>query len=218
MSDSSKIYNTSSDYVYLDIKNKIVNRELRQHERLLEVRISDSLGVSRTPVREALKRLADEGLVKITPNSGARVASPTVAEIKNAHCVREGLENLSVEIVCRDGIDSRHSEALERVLREEENAVTENDREAFFTANSNFHHILADACKNTFLTDFIDKIVHHTNVYVLFSKSDEQAIKDSHAEHRAILCAVRNHDSEAAQNIMKKHLSRVYTLLEKQKN
>ncbi len=72
-----RMYNTSSDSVYMDLRGKILSRELKPAQRLLEVKIANEMGVSRTPVREALRRLANEGLVKIVPNSGARVASPT---------------------------------------------------------------------------------------------------------------------------------------------
>ena len=63
--------------------------DLAGAQRLLEVKIATEMGVSRTPVREALRRLANEGLVKIVPNSGARVAAPTVNEMENAYNVRE---------------------------------------------------------------------------------------------------------------------------------
>ena len=81
MMHSAKIYNTSSDSVYLDLRSRIVARELKPAQRLQEVKIANEMGVSRTPVREALRRLAVEGLVRIVPNSGARVASPTEAAV-----------------------------------------------------------------------------------------------------------------------------------------
>ena len=88
MMQHPRLYSTSSDYVYFGLRDRIANRELKPKERLLEVKIASEMGVSRTPVREALRRLANEGLVKIVPNSGARVASPSPEEMESAYSVR----------------------------------------------------------------------------------------------------------------------------------
>ena len=145
MMQRSRIYNTSSDFVYLDLRGKIVSKELKPSQRLLEVKIATEMGVSRTPVREALRRLANEGLVKIVPNSGARVAAPTVNEMENAYNVREYLESLSVELACRNGMDRRVLERLEEVLRSEESAFENKDLDAFLEANNTFHRLIAES-------------------------------------------------------------------------
>ena len=112
----SSYYNTSSDFVYLELRAKIVRKQLKPGERLPEIRISNEMGVSRTPVREALRRLASEGLVRIIPNSGARVTAPSAAEVDGAYNVREHLEALSVSLACKNGIDRRAAERLWSVL------------------------------------------------------------------------------------------------------
>ena len=167
MMQRSKIFNTSSDFVYLDLRGRIVNRELKPAQRLLEVKIANDMGVSRTPVREALRRLAQEGLVRIVPNSGARVASPSQREVESAYSVREYLESLSVELACRNGIDSRSLERLEEALEAEEAAYRDRNIDAFLEANNSFHRLIAEAGKNPVLCEYIDNIMLRT--YIFFS-------------------------------------------------
>jgi DNA-binding GntR family transcriptional regulator len=77
----ARLYTTSADYAYQELRHKIITKQLKPGQRLPEVNIAVQMGVSRTPVREALRRLASEGLVIIIPNSGARLAAPTAREI-----------------------------------------------------------------------------------------------------------------------------------------
>ena len=79
----ARLYTTSADYAYQELRHKIITKQLKPGQRLPEVNIAVQMGVSRTPVREALRRLASEGLVIIIPNSGARLAAPTAREIED---------------------------------------------------------------------------------------------------------------------------------------
>lgn len=207
MIERSKIYNTSSDFVYLDLRARIVNKELKPSQRLLEVKIATEMGVSRTPVREALRRLANEGLVRIVPNSGARVASPTSGEMESAYSVREYLEAMSVELACRNGIDRRMLEKAEEILGAEEAAFAAKDIDAFLEANNSFHRLIAAAAKNTVLSEYVDNIMLRTNVYMFFFNQFNEKENFSSAEHRAILRAIAKRDKENAQDKMREHLN-----------
>ncbi|OUO95239.1 GntR family transcriptional regulator [Cloacibacillus sp. An23] len=206
-----RMYNTSSDSVYMDLRGKILNRELKPAQRLLEVKIANEMGVSRTPVREALRRLANEGLVKIVPNSGARVASPTAHEMENAYAVREYLENMSVELACRAGLDKRMLEKLDGLVREGDAAFESGDREAALAANSAFHRVISEAGKNYVLSEYVDNIIQRTNVYIYFYSKFVEFDNDSSGEHRAILRAIAQRDRIGAQELMKEHLRRIRT-------
>lgn len=213
MMQRPRLYSTSSDYVYFGLRDRIANKELKPKQRLLEVKIAAEMGVSRTPVREALRRLASEGLVKIVPNSGARVASPSPEELENAYSVREYLENLSVELACRNGLDRRAVEDMENALAAEENACGSGDVDAFLEADGAFHRIIAESGKNQVLCEHIDSIMKRTNVFIFFCGSFEEEKKTCVAEHRAILRAIEKRDSEGAQKKMKEHLIHSYRSL-----
>lgn len=206
------MYNTSSDSVYMELRGKILSRELKPAQRLLEVKIANEMGVSRTPVREALRRLANEGLVKIVPNSGARVASPSSHEMDNSYSVREYLENMSVELACRTGMDKRTLERLDGLVRDGDAAYDAGDVDAFLAANNDFHRIIAEAGKNYVLSEYVDNIIQRTNVYIYFYSKFIEAENKSSGEHRAILRAIAQRDRIGAQELMKQHLERVHAM------
>lgn len=206
------MYNTSSDSVYMELRGKILSRELKPAQRLLEVKIANEMGVSRTPVREALRRLANEGLVKIVPNSGARVASPSSHEMDNSYSVREYLENMSVELACRTGMDKRTLERLDGLVRDGDAAYDAGDVDAFLAANNDFHRIIAEAGKNYVLSEYVDNIIQRTNVYIYFYSKFIEAENKSSDEHRAILRAIAQRDRIGAQELMKQHLERVHAM------
>lgn len=206
------MYNTSSDSVYMELRGKILSRELKPAQRLLEVKIANEMGVSRTPVREALRRLANEGLVKIVPNSGARVASPSSHEMDNSYSVREYLENMSVELACRTGMDKRTLERLDGLVRDGDAAYDAGDVDAFLAANNDFHRIIAEAGKNYVLSEYVDNIIQRTNVYIYFYSKFIEADNKSSGEHRAILRAIAQRDRIGAQELMKQHLERVHAM------
>ena len=207
-----RMYNTSSDSVYMELRGKILSRELKPAQRLLEVKIANEMGVSRTPVREALRRLANEGLVKIVPNSGARVASPSSHEMDNSYSVREYLENMSVELACRTGMDKRTLERLDGLVRDGDAAYDAGDVDAFLAANNDFHRVIADAGKNYVLSEYVDNIIQRTNVYIYFYSKFIEAENKSSGEHRAILRAIAQRDRIGAQELMKQHLERVHAM------
>lgn len=205
MMHSAKIYNTSSDSVYLDLRSRIVARELKPAQRLQEVKIANEMGVSRTPVREALRRLAVEGLVRIVPNSGARVASPTEAEIDNVFRVREYLESMSVKLACEHGIETRVIDRIEDSLIREEKAFFNRDMEGWLSANNEFHLQIAEAGKNSVLCEYIENVILRTNVFVFFFDSFG-SVNNSLSGHRAILHAVVAGDGRKALAKLKEHL------------
>ena len=206
------MYNTSSDSVYMELRGKILSRELKPAQRLLEVKIANEMGVSRTPVREALRRLANEGLVKIVPNSGARVASPSSHEMDNSYSVREYLENMSVELACRTGMDKRTLERLDGLVRDGDAAYDAGDVDAFLAANNDFHRIIAEAGKNYVLSEYVDNIIQRTNVYSYFYSKFIEAENKSSGAHRGILRAIAQRDRIGAQELMKQHLERVHAM------
>ena len=211
----SSYYNTSSDFVYLELWAKIVRKQLKPGERLPEIRISNEMGVSRTPVREALRRLASEGLVRIIPNSGARVTAPSAAEVEGAYNVREHLEALSVSLACKNGIDRRAAERFEEVIKDEESAFAARDIEASLEANNNFHRFIADASKNIVLIEYVENIILRTNVYILFYDPFTEEKNYSSEEHRKILSAIVSGDEALAGRLMKEHLCHSHSVLEK---
>jgi DNA-binding GntR family transcriptional regulator len=162
-----RLYTTSADYVYQELRHRIITKQLKPGQRLPEVNIAVQMGVSRTPVREALRRLASEGLVLVIPNSGARLASPNRREIEDAYVVREQLESLAVRLAV-GRLSDRHLRRLEETVIAEERAFEEKNLELYLEVNESFHRIIAEASGNRVLADYVENILARTNVYIVF--------------------------------------------------
>lgn len=201
-----RLYTTSADYVYQELRHKIITKQMKPGQRLPEVNIAVQMGVSRTPVREALRRLASEGLVLIIPNSGARLVSPSKREVENAYLVREQLECLAVRLAARSVAD-KHLRRLEESILSEEQAFKEKNLEQYLEINESFHRIIADASGNRILGEYIDNILARTNVFIVFyDPFYDIETNPSIEEHRGILKALQEKDEEKAVSLMKDHL------------
>ncbi len=201
-----RLYTTSADYAYQELRHRIITKQLKPGQRLPEVNIAVQMGVSRTPVREALRRLASEGLVLIIPNSGARLAAPTIREIEDTFTVREQLECHAIRLAA-ERIGERHLRRIEEALVEEARAIENKDLETYLEVNEAFHKTVADASGNKVLAEYVENILARTNAYVVFYDPfyhvETAPAPDA---HRAILASLRAHDTEKCVSLMKAHL------------
>lgn len=208
-----RLYTTSADYAYQELRHRIITKQLKPGQRLPEVNIAVQMGVSRTPVREALRRLASEGLVIIIPNSGARLAAPTEKEIRDTFLVREQLECLAIGLAA-ERIGDRHLRRLEETLLEEARAIDERNLEAYLEVNEAFHKAVADASGNRVLAEYVENILARTNAYfVFFDPFYQEETTPTIDSHKEILMALRIHDAEKAVKLMKKHLQETISRL-----
>ncbi len=130
----------------------------------------------------------------------------------NTYSVREYLENMSVELACRTGMDKRTLERLDALVRDGDAAYDAGDADAFLNANNEFHRVIAEAGKNYVLSEYVDNVIQRTNVYIYFYGKFSEAENESSGEHRAILRAIAQRDRIGAQELMKAHLQRVRTM------
>lgn len=203
-----RLYTTSADYAYQELRLRIITKQLKPGQRLPEVSLANQLGVSRTPVREALRRLHSEGLVLIIPNSGARLAAPTLSEIEEAFVVREQLECLAISLAANK-ISDRYLRRLEEALIEEARAIESKDLETYLEVNDAFHKAIGDASGNKVISEYVEKILARTNAYIVFFdpfRDVESA--PSVGDHRNILQALRVGDGDKAVKFMKEHLAK----------
>ena len=202
----SQLYTTSADYVYRELRHRIITKQVKAGQRLPEVNIAVQMGVSRTPVREALRRLESEGLVDIVPNSGARLAAPSRREVENAYVVREQLECLAVRLAAQT-VAEKHFRRLDEIVEAEESAFRERNLELYLEINESFHRIIAESTGNRILATYVENILARTNVYIVFyDPFYDIESNSSTTEHRAIIDALRAQDADAAANLMRQHI------------
>lgn len=185
------------------LRSAILTGRYKPEERLVEDRISAELGVSRVPVREALKALAGEGIVDLRPRRGAWVAAISGDMARELVEVRATLEGMNARLAARhheNGVVERLRTVLARG-----NAAAERGITAELTGlNSEFHDLLARAGSNSVLFDIMRSLRDRTNL--VFAQNGAQRAREDWKEHSAILSAVIAGDEELAELLATRHV------------
>lgn len=204
---------TLRERVHEHLKGEILANRYPPGSELLEVPLSEELGVSRGPIREALRSLESEGLVEITPRHGAFVTSLSKRDFLEAYQVREALEALGVRLavprLTEAGLD-----ALDERLDEMAVHAASGDVDAFFEANAGFHEAFMDASGNRKLVEVYQRLMAQMGPYRRPSALLRGNVERSIAEHRDILVAARARDVEAAVARLMKHVEVPQRMLE----
>ncbi|MGM8212800.1 GntR family transcriptional regulator [Virgibacillus sp. W0430] len=156
--------------VYETLNEAILSRELAPGKQLVETAISSQLNVSRTPVRNAIRKLAVNGLVNIYPNRGAFVASPSKEEIIQAFDLRKDLETMAA-IKALHHLNEKEFNRMRLFLQEEEDALKKKSLVDYLNANKKFHMVIAQNSGNKFLAEFIERLINQTNIYLILYDS-----------------------------------------------
>lgn len=192
--------------VYQALRKAIIEQALRPGMKLPEDSIGERLGVSRTLVREALSRLALEGLVDIKANRGARVAFPTLEEARDVFDVRRGLERLVAETLAGH-LSARQLKMLEAHVLLEEKAQGRDGPQSIRLAGE-FHITLAEMTGNALLLRYVQEVSSRCSlILAIYGRphSSECAV----SEHRRIIEALREGDARRASDLMDHHLQAV---------
>ena len=197
---------TASEFVYEQLRRKIFEKSLTSGQRLPEVAIAKEMNVSRTPVREALRRLESEGLVQIVPGWGACLASPTKQEIIDTYEVRETLETMAIRKAARR-ITPLQLCMLQEQINAEREVFVKKDLESYLKVNDDFHIIIAESSGNSTLAGYVRNILSRIFVQMIFFESFfDFDTNPSLEEHIAILEALSAHDEEKCTTLIREHL------------
>jgi DNA-binding GntR family transcriptional regulator len=191
--------------VYDHLRTEILEGRLEPGAELIEVALAEQLGVSRGPLREAIGRLAAEGLVTVSPRRGAVVRSLSKEEFLDLYQVREALERMAVQLAVHRLTDEQFEE-LGSLNEAMEAHATRNEVESFFEANLAFHARLLEASGNGKLEELYRQLLGQLGRYRLRSLTLRGNLKRSVAEHKAILRAARRGDAERAAQLMAEHI------------
>jgi DNA-binding GntR family transcriptional regulator len=204
---------TLRERVHDHLKQEILSNRYAPGSELLEVPLSEELGVSRGPIREALRSLESEGLVEITPRRGAVVISLTKRDFLEAYQLREVLEALGVRLAVPRFTERTLDSLDERIDLMAEHAAS-GDVDAFFEANAAFHEAFMEASENRMLIDTYRRLMAQMRPYRRPSARLRGNVERSVSEHREILAAVRARDVEAAVALQMKHVEVPQRMLE----
>lgn len=192
-----------SKVVSEQIRSRILDGKLRPGERLVEDRLSAELGVSRVPVREALRVLSTEGLVRLEPNRGASVADVSAETVADLVEVRTLLEALNARLAARRH-DPRIVAALQDTLKRGNAAARSASPDQLARLNGEFHERLAEASHNSVLSDIMRSLRERTSL--AFSVNGRARAREDWKEHAGILAAVIDGDEELAALLASRHV------------
>lgn len=191
--------------VHERLRDQILSGELAPGAELAEVALSEQLGVSRGPVREALGRLASEGLVIVRPRRGAVVRSLSAEEFLELYQVREALEVMAVKLAV-PRLRPQDFDELERLNETMARHAERGEVAEFFEANIAFHNRLLEASGNGKLQELYEQLVGQLGRYRLRSLRLRGNLQRSIAEHAALLRAAKRGDAGRAAHLMSEHI------------
>ena len=192
------------DVVFNTLRDAILKGELEPGERLMEVALAQKLGVSRTPIREAIRKLELEGLVKMTPRKGAEVAQITRKDLSDVLEVRRHLEELAVELSCRKATDTELEE-LRRCQEEFKHKIESDDLTEMAVADVALHDVIYKTTGNNRLIQILNNL--REQMYRLEYIKDEHKRKVLVDEHQALIEAISARNVEAAKEAIRQHIS-----------
>lgn len=201
-------YKPLRDVVFETLRGSIITQVLKPGERLMEIQLADEMGVSRTPVREAIRKLELEGLVVMVPRKGAYVAGVSMKDIHEVYEVRSALEMLAVTLAA-ERITEEELDALERqVLREseEEDKPNKGDLDSIIYIDSSFHDIIYQAAHNQRLVQFINILQEQLQRFRAASLSTPGRSKTALEEHKKIVEALSERNGELAAQLAREHI------------
>ncbi len=197
--------NNISDSVAVEVRNMIVDGRLPAGERINEVHLAQHLGVSRTPLREALHRLAHEGALTSAPRIGYFVRPLTLEEFQDIYPLRSLLDPEALRLA---GIPSK--EQLDH-LRELNNRLERaRGANAIIQLDDDWHLQLINGCPNRVLVDLIKQFVQRTHRYEIALMREQRNVSRACAEHRRIMAALARRDLDAACDALRANLQSGY--------
>lgn len=194
------------DEVFNTLREKILKGVYKPGERLMEIHLADQLGVSRTPIREAIRMLELEGLVKMVPRKGAQVAKISKEDLQDVLEVRKALDTLSVKLAC-ERITEDEIKLLNNAEREFEKALTSKDVREIAEADVAFHDVIHSATKNGRLKSMISNLAERIYRYRFeYIKQQSDGGKTLMLEHREIMRCIESRDVESAVKATEIHI------------
>ncbi|MCM1146202.1 MAG: GntR family transcriptional regulator [Clostridium sp.] len=193
------------DVVFNTLRKAILTGELKPGERLMEIHLANQLGVSRTPIREAIRKLELEGLVIMIPRRGAEVAQITEKSLKDVLEVRRALDALCAELAC-DRITEEGKRQLQKACNEFEKATVTKDATIIAQADVALHDIIVAATGNERLIQLVNNLAEQMYRYRFEYIKDEDKHNHLVKEHRMIYDSIVRHDKEGAARAAKLHI------------
>ena len=193
------------DVVFKTLRQAILKGDMVPGERLMEIQLAKKLGVSRTPIREAIRKLELEGLVTMVPRKGAEVAGITEKNLRDVLEVRRALEELAIELACERIHEGMVTE-LVAAERDFKDATAGSDAIKIARMDEKFHDIIFQATENDKLVQMLNNLREQMYRYRLEYIKDEKPRQTLLAEHEEIINAIQSRQVSQAKSAIRSHI------------
>lgn len=194
------------------IRDLVTEGQLEPGSKISEKELCELFGISRTPLREALKVLAREGILELLPNRGARVARPTAKDLADLFQVMGSLEGLAGELAARGASDAARAEI--RALHHEMMAhFARKDRAAYFRANQAIHEAIISAADNRVLSGLYESLRGRIRPARFMANLSAERWAEAVREHGEILAALEERDGRRLRELLREHLEHKHRAL-----
>jgi DNA-binding GntR family transcriptional regulator len=197
-----------ADAAYRVIRRRILDNEWAPGHQVLEQALALELGMSRTPVREACMRLANEGLVKVVPRHGMRVLPVSPSDMREIYQILTSLESMAAELVAQARPTAAELAPLEKASRDMAKALKRDDLDAWAEADERFHRHLMQMCGNARLAAIVFNYWDRSHRARMVTLRLRPRPVNSTREHLALVDAIRRGDAVAARELHRTHRER----------
>ena len=197
-------YQPLRDMVFDVLMNAIMQGQLSPGERLLEVQLADEMGVSRTPVREAIRRLELEGFVVMVPRKGAYVAGLSIDDVESVYEIRTALETLAVRLAAQR-MEAADYEQLDELAGKMQQTWQEGDVDNWVNLDARFHELYTFS-RNERLISMMSNIMEQLSRYRIISLANVEVRQNSLNEHQTLIEALKRRDSDSAADAAAHHI------------
>lgn len=208
------------EVVLEELRRAIFNNMLKPGDRLVEISIAEAMGVSRTPVREALRQLELEDLAVNTPRKGTIVQGISYDRAMEMYEIREVLEGLATKLACLN-ISRIKINELKELLENMEHNIINKDVNKVYYLNQRWNEIILEACNNELLVKKVSDLYEQLRRLTVFSLYDENLQRSAMNEYSFIVEAIEKGDENKAENLAREHVRKAknrFTVVYKNKN
>ena len=193
------------DVVFNTLREAILKGELKPGERLMELQLAAKLGVSRTPIREAIRMLEQEGLAVTIPRKGAEVAKMTEKDMEDVLQIRDALDELAASIACEQ-MTKEQLDTLTETMHEFEESTKSKDLKKIAAADVQFHDIIYQATGNPKLVNMLNNLREQMYRYRVEYLKNPEVYPQLIAEHEELITKITHHEKQEATKIMCRHI------------
>ena len=198
-------YKPLREIVFESLREAIISGVLKPGERLMEVQLAEEMGVSRTPVREAIRKLELEGFVVMVARKGAYVAGISLKDVADVFEIRAALEGLAAALAA-ERITDEEIEEMERVLVRKAALIEANDLDSLVEKDTEFHELIYKASRNERLMQIVSNLREQINRFRAVSLASPGRGREALEEHKKIVEAISSRNAALAQSVAQEHI------------